>query len=137
MAGSVLSFRAKVDHGCLIVRDVGAEDDLTDWDPAEANWHRSGNSVIFGVMPGSEGPVECEVFDEQPAEALPVVLARLEISSPSRRLVVHDPNEAVQLEFQAGASNVELILLVDDVDFASQVQIVSIPRGDVRVGDAE
>jgi hypothetical protein len=129
MNGPVLSFQAKVDHGCLIVRDVGAEDDLTDWDPADANWYRSGSSIIFGVMPGSEGPVECAVFDEQPASALPVVLARQEISAPSRRLVVHDPNETVRFEFRVRAEVVELLLLVDDADFASQVQIVSTPVG--------
>ncbi|WIX85606.1 hypothetical protein [Amycolatopsis sp. DG1A-15b] len=125
----MLSFQSKVDHGCLIVRDVGAEDDLTDWDPADANWYRSGNSIIFGVMPGVEGPVQCAVFDECPEPALPVVLARQEISAPSRRLVVHDPNETVRFEFRVQAEVVELLLLVDDGDFASRVQIVSTAAG--------
>ncbi|MEU4247002.1 hypothetical protein AB0F15_06285 [Amycolatopsis sp. NPDC026612] len=111
------------------MRDVGAEDDLTGWEPADANWYRSGNSIIFGVMPGAEGSVECAVFDEQPEPALPVVLARQEISAPSRRLVVHDPNETVRFEFRVRAEVVALLLLVDDGDFASRVQIVSTSAG--------
>ena len=97
----------------LIVRDVGADDDLSEWDPAERNWYRLGGSVIFGVMPGAEAHVECEVFGERPAAALPVVLFRQEVPTPSRRLVVHDPDEAVRAEFRVGAEDVEFSTPVD------------------------
>ncbi|MCR6487294.1 hypothetical protein M8542_31145 [Amycolatopsis sp. OK19-0408] len=119
------SFRVKAAHGCLIVRDVDAADDLSDWDPAAGNAYRSGDSVIFGVMPGSEGPVDGEVFTEPPADPLPVVLVRETISSPAGRLVVHDPDETVRHEFGAGSGTVELTVLADDADFATKVQIVS------------
>jgi hypothetical protein len=113
-----------VEHGCLVVRDTQGEDDLSDWDPASSNWYLSGSSVIFGVLPASEGRVECEVWRTRPDPPLPVRLFAEEIPSPSGRLVVHDPNGQVRMTFRGSPGSALVIALGEDRDFASKVQLV-------------
>jgi hypothetical protein len=124
MANMILSFRAKVEHGCLVVRAVEAEDDLTDWDPRVENWYKSGSSMIFGVLPAAEGPIEVEVWDQIPAQALPIELFSDVISPKSGILVIHDPNEDVQMRFRSAVGNARLSALVDDATFPSRVQLI-------------
>jgi hypothetical protein len=124
MDGPVISFRAKVDHGCLVLRDVQGDDDISEWDPSSAKWYRSGNSIVFGVLPGSEGWVECEVWKSPPVAPLPISLFVDEILSQSGWLVIHDPNEHVRMQFRGPRGLVKTSVRVDDADFASEVQII-------------
>ncbi|MFD4536179.1 hypothetical protein ACFWNL_35795 [Kitasatospora sp. NPDC058397] len=124
MSDSVLSFRVRVDHGCLLVRDMQGDDDVSDWDPGSSNWYKSGSSVIFGVLPASEGWIECEVWKSRPHHLLPIRLFAEKIESPSGWLVIHDPNEHVRMAFRGSLGSTRVSALVDNRDFASKVQIV-------------
>lgn len=124
MANLILSFRTKVEHGCLLVRAVEADDDLTSWDPRAENWHKSGSSVIFGVLPAVEGPIEVEVWDQSPVQPLPIELFSQTLSPKSGVMVVHDPNEDVQMRFRSAAGNVSVCALVDDATFPARIQLV-------------
>lgn len=121
---SLLSFRAKVHHGCLIIRDSQAEDDISDWDPSASIWHKSGNSIIFGVLHGSSGWVEVEVWEEPPADFLAISLFTEVLVSKFGRLVIHDPSDDIQMKFRVGRGPVRISAYVDDRDFASRVQLV-------------
>jgi hypothetical protein len=124
MTNLILSFRTKVEHGCLVVRAVEAEDDLTSWDPRAENWHKSGSSVIFGVLPAVEGPIEVEVWNQSPAQLLPIELFSLTLSPKSGVMVIHDPNEDVQMRFRSAAGNGRVCVFVDDATFPARIQLV-------------
>lgn len=120
MSGSVLSFRTRVDHGCLVVRDMQGDDDVSDWDPSSSNPYKSGSSAIFGVLSASEGWIECEVWKTRPDHLLPIRLFAEEITSPSGWLVVHDPNEHVRMTFRGIPGSARVSVLVDDREFAAK-----------------
>lgn len=124
MTNLILSFQTKVEHGCLVVRATEAEDDLSDWDPRVENWYKSGNSVIFGVLPATEGLIECDVWSESPAQKLPTELFSETIQSESGLLVIHDPNNYAQMQFRGTAGTTRISALVDDRDFPSHIQIL-------------
>lgn len=124
MDGFVLSFRAKMDHGCLVLRDAQGDDDISDWDPSIANWYTVGSSIVFGVLPGAEGPIECEVWKATPVEPLAISLFVDEIPCDSGWIVLHDPNEYVRMQFRGLRGRVKVSVLVDDAEFASKIQVV-------------
>ncbi|WP_133740871.1 hypothetical protein [Actinorugispora endophytica] len=124
MDNALISFRVKVEHGCFIVRDAQGEEDVSEWDPTSENWYRSGSSVIFGVLPGSEGWVECEIWNKRPAVPLPINLISEEILPNSGWMVVHDPSEHVWMKFRGAPDSVRISVLVNDFNFASKIQII-------------
>jgi hypothetical protein len=124
MDNLVLSFHAKVEHGCLVVRDLQSGDDVSDWDPSSETWYKSGSSIIFAVLPESEGWVDCEVWKASPVTPLPISLFIEEMPNESGRLVLHDPNERVRMQFRGVRGGVRISALVDDRDFASKVQLI-------------
>lgn len=124
MDNLLLSFHAKVGHGCLVIRDLNSEDDVSDWDPASENWYNSGSSIIFAVLPESEGWVDCEVWKTPPINPLPISLFIEEISDESGQLALHDPNERVCMKFRGVRGRVIISALVDDRNFASKVQLI-------------
>jgi len=120
----ILSFHTKVEHGCLLVRDLQSGDDISDWDPSSQNWFKSGSAIIFAVLPESDGWVDCEVWKAPPVSALPISLFAEEIPNESGRLVLHDPNERVRMQFRGMRGRVRISVLVDDRRFASKVQLI-------------
>jgi len=124
MGDSLLSFRVKVDHGCLVIGDAEGEDDMTDWDPSSTNWHKEESSIIFAVLPASEGWVTCEIWRQVPEEVLPIQLFDEVIRSDVGRLTVHDPNEDVRIRVRVKGEQVRVVALVDDPSFASKVQLI-------------
>jgi hypothetical protein len=122
--GPVVSFSAKIEHGCLILRDAGGEDDVSDWDPASSRWYQEGSSLIFGVQGSVDGPVECEVWKTDPPEVLKANLFEATLPCPSGWLVLHDPNDYVRMQFWAFRDFVSCSVTVDDLQFPSKVQIL-------------
>lgn len=122
--GPAVSFLAKVEHGCLILRDAVSEDDVTGWDPEASHWHRAGSSLIFGVQASVDGPVECEVWKSVPPTKLPAMLFEGRLSCPSGWLVLHDPNEYVRMQFVGTRGPLLCSVSVDDLQFPSKVQIM-------------
>lgn len=125
MDGLVLSFHARVQHGCLVIRDISSEDDISNWDPTTANWYREGGSIIFGVLPASEGWVDCEIWSGDPVGPLPILLFDEQIPSETGRLVVHDASEDLRTRFRVGRGGIDVRIaaLVDDRNFASEIQL--------------
>ena len=121
---AVVAFLAKVEHGCLILRDAGSEDDVSDWDPASSSWYREASSIIFTVQASVDGPVQCEVWKSAPPEVLPVNLFDTSLPCPSGWLVLHDPNDHVRMQFVGLRGSVICSVLVDDAQFPSRVQIL-------------
>ncbi|MEX3103602.1 MULTISPECIES: hypothetical protein [unclassified Streptomyces] len=119
----VVAFLAKIEHGCLILRDAESDDDVTDWDPESSNWYREGSSLIFGVQASVDGPVECEVWKSTPPAVLPVNLFEVSLPCPSGWLVLHDPNEHARMQFAGFRGSVLCSVMVDDSRFPSKVQI--------------
>lgn len=120
----VVAFLAKIDHGCLILRDAGSDDDVSDWDPASSSWYREGSSLIFGVQASVDGPVECEVWKSTPHAVLPANLFEVSLLCPSGWLVLHDPNEYARMQFAGFRGSVICSVMVDDPQFPSKVQIL-------------
>ncbi|MFH8558207.1 hypothetical protein [Streptomyces celluloflavus] len=129
--GPVVAFLAKIEHGCLILRDAGSGDDVTGWDPASSSWHREGSSLIFGVQASVDGPVECEVWKSTPPSVLPANFFEVSLPCPSGWLVLHDPNEYVRMRFVGFRGFVFCSVIVDDAQFPSQVQILLSEEGKV------
>ncbi|MFD7308030.1 hypothetical protein [Promicromonospora sp. NPDC059942] len=129
-SGPVVAFLAKIEHGCLILRDARSDDDVSDWDPTSSNWHQEGSSVIFGVQASVDGPVECEVWRSDPPTALSVNLLETALPCPSGWLALHDPNEHVRMQFVGFPESALCSVMVDDLQFPSKVQIVL--RGDSK-----
>ncbi|MCW5253780.1 hypothetical protein [Streptomyces sp. SHP 1-2] len=119
----LVAFFAKIEHGCLILRDAGSDDDVSDWDPASSSWYREGSALIFGVQASVDGPVECEVWKSNPPVTLPVNLFEVSLPCPSGWLVLHDPNEYTKLRFAGFRGSVICLTMVDDPKFPSKVQI--------------
>lgn len=124
MAEPLLSFRAKASHGALIVRGLQAKDDISDWDPTTSNWHQVGQSVIFGVLPDSEGPTEFEVWTSRPGNLLPTRLFETNIAVDNGWLVVHDPNEHIRMEFHGKRGQMAISARGDDLECPSKVQLI-------------
>lgn len=119
-----VAFLAKIEHGCLILRDAGSDDDVSDWDPELSSWHREGSSLIFGVRVGIEGPVECEVWKSDPPSPLPTNLFKTSLPCPSGWLVLHDPNNHAKMQFLGFRNSVACSVMVDNPQFPSKVQIL-------------
>ncbi|MFI2613904.1 hypothetical protein [Streptomyces sp. NPDC018584] len=122
--GPLVAFQAKIEHGCLILRDAESGDDVSDWDPASSSWYREGSSLIFGVQAGVDGPVECEVWKTDPPAVLPAKLFEVSLPSPSGWLVLHDPNEYTRMRFAGFRGSVICSVMVDDPPFPSKVQVL-------------
>lgn len=122
--GPVVAFLAKIQHGCLILRDAASEDDVADWDPRSTSWYREGSSLIFAVQAGVDGPVHCEVWKSAPPAKLPAKLFETTLPCPSAWLVVHDPNDHARMRFLGFRGSVVCSVFVDDPQFPSEVQIV-------------
>lgn len=120
----VVSFLAKIEHGCLILRDAGSDDDVSDWDPTSSHWYSAGSSLIFGVQAAVDGPVACEVWKSTPPVSLPVNLFETSLLCPSGWLVLQDPNEHARLRFTGFRGSVVCSVVVDDPQFPSRVQIL-------------
>ncbi|CAM5744208.1 hypothetical protein SAFG77S_02551 [Streptomyces afghaniensis] len=123
-SGPAVAFLAKVEHGCLILRDVGSGDDISEWDPESNSWHKEGASLIFGVQASVDGPVRCEVWKSPPPAVLPARLLKASLPCPSGWLVLHDPNDYVRFQFAGVRGSVQCSVMVDDVQFPSEVQIL-------------
>lgn len=122
--GPVVSFLAKIEHGCLILRDAASDDDVSDWDPVSSSWYREGSSLIFGVQASVDGPVECEVWKSAPPVMLPANLFEVSLPCPSGWFVLHDPNEYARMQFTGFRDSVTCSVMVDDPQFPSKVQIL-------------
>ncbi|MEF9881742.1 hypothetical protein [Streptomyces sp. P9-A4] len=120
----VVSFLAKIEHGCLILRDAGSDDDVSDWDPASNSWYQEGSSLIFGVQASVDGPVECEVWKSIPPVMLPASLFVTSLPCSSGWLVLHDPNEYARMQFTGFRGSVACSVMVDDLQFPSKIQIL-------------
>lgn len=120
----VVSFTAKIQHGCLILRDVRSDADVSDWDPTSSNWYQEGDSLIFGVQHSIEGPVACEVWKSVPPAVLPANLFEVSLPCPSGWLVLHDPNEHARMQFRGFRGSAICSALVDDPHSPSKVQIL-------------
>ncbi|MCF0078609.1 hypothetical protein LZ269_14495 [Streptomyces lomondensis] len=127
----MVAFLAKIEHGCLILRDAGSDDDVSDWDPTSSSWHREGSSLIFGVQASVDGPVECEVWKSAPPATLPANLFEESLPCPSGWLVLHDPNEHARMQFSGFRNSVLCSVMVDDLQFPSKVQILLRGEGQV------
>ncbi|MFE9745365.1 hypothetical protein ACFYOT_10705 [Saccharothrix saharensis] len=121
---------AKIEHGCLILRDVGSDDDVTDWDPVSSNWYQEGSTLIFEVQAGVDGPVECEVWKSTPLEVLSANLFEASLPCPSGWLVLHDPNGYARMQFTGLRDSVFCSVMVDDLQFPSKVQILLREEGE-------
>ena len=119
-----VAFLAKVEHGCLILRDVGSDGDVSEWDPESNAWYADGGSLIFGVQAGVDGPVKCEVWKSQPPAMLPAKLLEVTLPCPSGWLVLQDPNEYVKLQFAGARGAVLCSVRVDDLQVPAEVQIL-------------
>ncbi|GHJ29483.1 hypothetical protein TPA0910_39160 [Streptomyces hygroscopicus subsp. sporocinereus] len=126
----VVAFLAKIEHGCLILRDAGSDDDVSDWDPASSSWYQEGSSLIFGVQASVDGPVECKVWKSTPPVVLPANLFEVSLPCPSGWLVLHDPNEHARMQFTGFRDSVTCLVMVDDPQFPSQVQILLRAEGE-------
>lgn len=116
-----VAFLARIEHGCLILRDALSDDDVSEWEPQSSMWHREGSALIFGVQPSVDGAVECEVWKATPPAELPVTLLEVSLPCPSGWLVLHDPNEHVRMQFGAFRDPVTCAVTVDDPQFPSRV----------------
>ncbi len=125
----LVAFLAKIEHGCLILRDARSDDDVSDWDPMSSSWYREGSSLIFSVQAGVDGPVECEVWKSAPPMALPARLFEAPLPCPSGWLVLHDANDYVRMQFLGFRDSVICSVMVDDPQFPSKVQILLSAEG--------
>lgn len=123
-SGLLVAFLAKIEHGCLILRDARSDDDVSDWDPTSSSWYREGGSLIFSVRAGVDGPVECEVWQSAPPRTLPTSLFETSLLCSSGWLVLHDANEYVRLQFMGLRDSVNCSVMTDDPQFPSKVQIL-------------
>ena len=124
MSGSMLAaFEVAAAHGCLVVRDSESDGDLSDWDPASQPWFVDRGSAILAVLPGSDGMVRCEVWQDAAAEELPHELftADVEIRGALR---VGDPEEVATIVVPWVRGSRAVRVLVDDQDWPAHVQVV-------------
>ena|SRR5690349_9328058 len=126
----VISFLAKIEHGCLILEDAGSDDDISDWDPAASSWYQEGSSIIFSVRPSIVGPVECEVWKSIPSAAVSLTFFETLLPCPSGRLVLHDPNNHARMQFRGFRGSVICSVMVDDLRLPSKVQILLREQGE-------
>lgn len=123
-SGLLIAFLAKIEHGCLILRDARSDDDVSDWDPASSSWYRAGGSLIFSVQASVDGPVECEVWQSAPSRMLPTSLFETSLLCSSGWLVLHDANDYVHMQFMRFRDSVKCSVMADDPQFPSKVQIL-------------
>lgn len=122
MAEMYAAFEVKAQHGCLVLRDSESERDVSDWDPTTQAWFVNHGSAIFGVIPGVEGHVRCEIWRGQPDRRLPHEM----FSEPFTilgALRVEDPAGVVRVELATMRGARQIQVTVDDINWPLQVQI--------------
>ena len=122
----VLYFGAFIHHGCLFLGDVSSDSDMSDWIPGEGSWHQKGNRVVFNVLPGVDGMVECSVWRGPPHEILSYELLGNEFSCPSGWVEIYDAAGCVHMKFPAKSETFAFRVMVDNVDFSAKIQIILI-----------
>lgn len=122
----VVYFGAVIHHGCLFLGDVNSDSDMSDWSPGESSWHKEGNRVVFNVLPGVDGMVECSVWRGPPPDVLPYELFGDKFSCPSGWLEIYDAAGCVHVKFPAKRDTLAFRVMVDDVDFPAKIQIILI-----------
>jgi hypothetical protein len=99
-------------------------------------FHNAGDAVIFGVRPEVIGPVDVEVREGLPDQALEHVLFSERLDEGSERILMSDPNDVVSVEFDGSSEGVIVEVRVDDVDwpgkFRSSFRPTLLPEGGRR-----
>jgi hypothetical protein len=127
MAQLLGSSSGLVHHGCLVVRRADSSGDVSDWDPTEAAFYNPGDAVIFGVRPEVVGPVDVEVWEGVPDQALEHVLFSERLDEGAERILLSDPNDVVSVEFDGSPERIIVEVRVDDVDWPEKVQVIVSP----------
>ncbi|WP_285611204.1 hypothetical protein [Actinokineospora globicatena] len=79
--------------------------------------------MIFAVNAAVDGPVHVSVFDGEPdgPSGIHYFTASLPISA--RKIILHDPNEEVQLSFRRPLGDLTVTVFADSVEFPDFVEI--------------
>lgn len=121
-----IAFQVEARNACLVLRDTESDGDVSDWDPATANWYIDDGSAIFGVQAGVDGPVRCEVWLSSPADVLEHHLFEAEFRI-NGDLQVEDPSGGVDVCIGRVQGDRLIQVRVDDVDHPQQIQILVDP----------
>jgi hypothetical protein len=127
MAQFLGSSSGLVHHGCLVVRRADGSGDVSDWDPTGAAFYNAGDAVIFGVRPDIVGPVDVEVWEGVPDQALGHVLFSEPLDEGGERILISDPNDVISVEFDGSPQRIIVEVRVDDVGWPGQVQVIVLP----------
>jgi hypothetical protein len=118
-----VAFELESQHGCIVVRDTNSDGDISEWDPGASASYYDRGSAIFGVLPGVEGAVRCELWQGHPDQALPHTILR-QFFTIDGALQVEDPAGVINVVVAAFRGEREIVILGNDPSFCSQVQIV-------------
>jgi hypothetical protein len=110
-----------------VVGRANSSGDVSDWDPTEAAFYNAGDAVIFGVRPEVVGPVDVEVWEGVPDQALEHVLCSERLDEGAERILLSDPNDVVSVEFDGSPEKIIVEVRVDDVDWLEKVQVIVSP----------
>lgn len=127
MAQFLGSSSGLVHHGCLVVGRADGSGDVSDWDPAEAAFYNAGDAVIFGVRPEVVGPMDVEVWEGVPDQALEHVLFSERLDEGTERIQLSDPNDVISVEFDGSPERIIVEVRVDDADWPGRVQVIVLP----------
>jgi hypothetical protein len=89
--------------------------------------YNAGDAVIFGVRPEVVGPVDVEVWEGVPDQALEHVLCSERLDEGAERILLSDPNDVVSVEFDGSPEKIIVEVRVDDVDWLEKVQVIVSP----------
>lgn len=120
-----IAFEYASRHGCLVVRDSESDGDVSNAAPDSA-WFFDRSSAILAVRPAVDGPVRCEVWIGTPDDPLPLGVAD-DVFEIAGALEVEDPAGVITVNLAWVRGSRRLVVLVDDGQFPTRVQIVIDP----------
>ncbi|WP_157734888.1 hypothetical protein [Pseudofrankia inefficax] len=127
MANLLAASRAEVHHGCLVVRRSDSTGDLSGWDPRNASFHNAGDSLIFGVAPAVDGPINLEVWDATPPTSHSGPFFSEIVEGGTGDIVIEDPNGDIHIVVPWSRSEFVLEAYVDDARSPREIQVVIDP----------
>ncbi|MBL7488139.1 hypothetical protein I6A60_34105 [Frankia sp. AgB1.9] len=127
MANLLAASRAEVHHGCLVVRRSDSTGDLSGWDPRNASFYNGGDSLIFGVAPAVDGPINLEVWDAIPPNSRSGPFFSEIVEGGIGDIIIEDPNGDINMVIPWSRSEFVLEAYVDDARSPREIQVVIDP----------
>jgi hypothetical protein len=103
-------------HGLMVIAAPESKDSHDDWEPSRQPVHAGPDSMYIGVQSSASGLVSIECHDASGPEAGLVPLYLGQLSVPSSKFIIYDPNATFLLTVLTESERTSVALFGDSND---------------------